>query len=234
MLNKFKDRAVIKIYNCTEELVNATCNQITQDITNQVKLKNSFILAVSGGSSPIPLFKSLAVRKDIPWQKGRITLIDERCVSNTDNASNEKLVKEHLLTNAAQNVDFMPLYQGNTTVEQCVKKLNEQYQHTRIDIGILGMGLDGHTASLFPCSGEFQQVLNSQQPYAYITPGTAPYQRITLTLTALVAINSLYLFIPGKEKLDRFNVILNGEDNQSPLAYLLEKREHPLQVLSCL
>ena len=171
----------------------------------------------------------------MPWlQQGTLTLIDERWVPATANDSNEKLLSEHLLTDHAATARLVPLYDGESSIEDRIRALNKT--PTWIDIGVLGMGMDGHTASLFPCSPEFADNLATADNYVIASPQTAGHQRISLSGHALLQIPLLYLFVPGEAKFKRLQEILAGQDTRSPIYWLLthsDTREHPIRVFSC-
>ncbi|MDD4886354.1 MAG: 6-phosphogluconolactonase [Thiomonas sp.] len=131
------------------------------------------LLAVSGGRSPIPLFHALA-QAPIDWARVTIALVDERVVPADHADSNAALVRAHLLTGAAAQARFLPLVDDPQDLAGCVTRANAQLRALALPISaaLLGMGDDGHTASLFPGAPELAAGLDPAYPDAYlaITP----------------------------------------------------------------
>jgi len=172
-------------------------------------------LAVSGGSTPINFFQKVS-KLDILWSSIDITLIDDRWVEPTHKDSNEFLVRKYLLQNKAVNANFIPLKNnsnsakdGQKELEGCLDKLKKP-----IDLSILGMGNDGHTASLFPCSDELYLAMDidNQNKCIAVNPKTAPYERISLTRSMINKSNNIALYIVGEKKLETLEIAINNKD----------------------
>lgn len=133
--------------------VQALAASIANTLTHVIEVQGSACLAVSGGRSPIALFAALRVLP-LRWADVSITLVDERAVPPEHADSNARLVREHLLQDAAAAARFFPLvlsphvHGESVDVDACVATANDPFQQP--DVVILGMGDDGHTASLFP------------------------------------------------------------------------------------
>lgn len=196
-------------------------NRISSLITRIIKQKDCVVIAVSGGKSPIPLFNCLS-NEELSWEKVTIVLVDERMVEVNDADSNEKLIKTHLLKNKASSARFIGLM--NQSTHDIISIANSAI--SCIDIAILGMGNDGHTASIFPDCPEFNYAIDNNNNNSYIltNPISAKYQRITLTLNALKKIPHLILSISGNEK---YNVLIEAEKQNNknyPISYLIKQR----------
>lgn len=166
--------------------------------------KNGFAsLIVSGGSTPIGLFKALSAIA-LPWESIVVSLADERWVDTTDDASNEKLVKTHLLQNFAADAKFISLKSSTAaTVNDAIKSCSSEMSSILpADIVILGMGTDGHTASIFPCSKQMDEALcmDTDEFYISVEPTAAPHTRISLRLPSIVSAKHVFLHITGNEK----------------------------------
>lgn len=168
-------------------------------------------LAVSGGRTPIQLFEQLSPLP-LSWQQIDITLIDERCVPADHTDSNAGLVQRHLLQQHAQQARFLPLYQQEESTEALNQRLSQL--HWPLDVAILGMGNDGHTASLFPAAAELEAGLDPAQSQLCLslTPPSAPHRRLTLSRRAISASKTLILHLQGDDKLATLEQALAGDD----------------------
>jgi len=184
-------------------LVEGFSQQIASILKQAISKKGSASIAVSGGSTPKPLFAALS-KFDLPWSKVSITLADDRWVDILDDASNEKLVRENLLVNFAAAANFVSLKTSDADAQDAEAQISDRLNalHLPLDIIILGMGEDGHTASLFPCSAQIQEGLNLHRvkPVLATQPSTAPHQRMSLSLATIVASPHVFLHITGDSK----------------------------------
>ena len=163
-------------------------------------------LVVSGGSTPVEFFRLLS-KAVLPWHLVTITLTDDRMVQADHADSNTLLVRKHLLQNNAVSARFLPLFSCETTAENAIARGNKIVAALgKTDAVILGMGSDGHTASLFPRARDLSLGLNPNldQHCISISPSTALYDRLTLTLPALLNTAHLFLHFYGQEKLSVF------------------------------
>ncbi len=210
-------------YNSAELQIDAIVDYLVQSIRQLLETKDEICIAVSGGKSPIGLFEKLS-RQSIDWAKVTITLVDERFIDTNNQDSNENLVKTYLLKNKAKEAKFIGLSNTNMKVDSVIDHLNATMP--KIDIAILGMGEDGHTASIFPCCSELERATNLSATEKYIAtkPTTANYQRIGLNLSALVEIPHLILSINGNKKLEVLEKSLTTEKKQPPIGLLLSNR----------
>jgi len=160
-------------------------------------------LAVSGGTSPRPLFEALAI-EPLDWARVDVTLVDDRWVPETDAASNARLVRETLLTQAASAARFAPLVDVSVSLEARIAALNADASYALPNVAVLGMGEDGHTASIFADAPahEWTHALQTRERYVAVHPGVAPHARVSLSMSALKGIGQLFLLISGERKLD--------------------------------
>ncbi len=160
-------------------------------------------LAVSGGTSPRPFFEALAA-EPLDWRRVDLTLVDDRWVPETDSASNARLVRETLLTQAAAAARFAPLVDVSVPLDAHIAALNADPSYALPDVAVLGMGEDGHTASLFADAPahEWAHGLQTAERYVAVHPGAAPHARVSLSMSALKGIGRLFLLISGERKLD--------------------------------
>jgi 6-phosphogluconolactonase len=161
-------------------------------------------LAVSGGSSPRPFLKVLSTQA-FDWPRIDVTLVDDRWVPDTDNDSNSRFAHETLLQNAAQHAAFWPLVDTSQTLEAHVAALNADTSRKLPDVAVLGMGEDGHTASIFADSPEWDFSLTTTDRFVSVHPGAAPHARVSWSMPALKQMGRLFLLIAGPRKLEVLN-----------------------------
>lgn len=180
--------------------INKLKKSIIKDLQKALVKKDTATLVLSGGSTPKQLFTLLS-KTNIAWGKVTILLCDERCVNTNHKDSNEKLVKTYLLKNYAKKAKFFPLYENNKQINSLIKQKSLQLKSfKKFDVVILGMGDDGHTASLFPNNKKLVSAYTTKKACIHITPLIAPYERISLTKKALLNSHHIYLHTNGEEK----------------------------------
>ena len=171
----------------TAERLFATREALAAQLASDVAavLMSATTLAVSGGATPGLFLENLS-HQDIPWAQVTVTLVDERQVPETSERSNARLVRASLLQNKAAAARFVPLTEVNSP----------------LDVVILGMGNDGHTASFFPGGDNLAEALDPATTRRVIeinAPG-ADEPRLTFTLPAITAAKHVMLHIEGAEK----------------------------------
>lgn len=203
------------LYNSVTELNQAFVAKVAAILNNAIEQDGKASLVVSGGRTPVAMFQALS-QQTLDWGKVDISLADERWVDVQDPASNEKMVREQLLQNKAAMANFVGLKNAaadaNDGTQLCSENLAQM--KTPFDVLILGMGEDGHTASLFPCSEQIDAGLDMQsgQHYIAVQPTTAPNQRMSLTLPALLNSQNIFLHLTGDSKKQVLQQALDGDD----------------------
>ena len=161
-------------------------------------------LAVSGGTSPRPFLQTLA-HEPLDWGRIDVTLVDDRWVPETDAASNARLVRETLLQHAARAAHFLPLVDTTKALDAHVAALNGDGRLALPNVAVLGMGEDGHTASIFADAPEWDHAITTAERFVAVHPGNAPHARVSWSLSALKRIERLFLLIAGPRKLEVLN-----------------------------
>ena len=218
--------------------------ELAQDIAQRLDAaiaeRGFAVLSVSGGKSPITLFQALR-RHLIDWSKVRVTLVVERCVPCTHPDSNALLVRTHLLQENASAASFAPM------VEQAAEPLPAPDVLAQIasfalqaagttDVLVLGMGADGHTASLFPDALNLADALDVSNPHACIAielanpPANAPYQRLTQPLAQLLRARHIVLPLSGADKLATLRLAQQGISAQYPVSCVLHQTQTPVAL----
>ncbi|MBL6974014.1 MAG: 6-phosphogluconolactonase, partial [Sulfurimonas sp.] len=187
--------------------------------------------AVSGGSTPKELFKKLS-QMNLPWHKVTITLVDERWVEPYYSDSNEKLIKETLLQNKASSAKFIPL--KNVVVhhkDACLVTKNRFKNIDELDVVVLGMGTDGHTASFFPNAKDLDKALETKEKCCPSTANVEPFERMTLTRSFLLTAKSLILHIEGEVKKTVFDMAAKSSDcHKMPIVAMMQQKTPLLEV----
>lgn len=201
-------------------LAEALADAVASDLRNGVDARGGATLVVSGGSTPRRFLETLA-RQPVPWAQITITLADERWVPPGHARSNERLLRETLLRGAAGAARFIPLYRPSATPESALVEIVADLDALSLpfDVVVLGMGQDGHCASLFPGGDhlpEAMRVDGSERASPMRAP-SADEPRITLTLAALTQTRAMYLHIEGEQKQALLGRALAGE---APFAHV--------------
>jgi len=173
-------------------------------------------LLLSGGNTPAPVYSALSQRP-LDWAKIKIGLVDERFLPEGDANRNDGLVRRTLLTNAAADGVFSPLIFPGRSIDGCVQLANQQAQSA--NVVVLGMGDDGHTASLFPGMRGLDAALAADTPYVAVDasgcPGSQTWPlRISLTPAGLAAAATRILLIRGEGKRVLLERVMAGDDVQ--------------------
>ncbi|HEF5871831.1 TPA: 6-phosphogluconolactonase [Burkholderia cenocepacia] len=158
-------------------------------------------LAVSGGTSPRPFLHTLS-HAALDWAGVDVTLVDDRWVPDDDAASNAQLVRDTLLQHAAAPARFLPLVDTRTTLDAQVAALNANPDYRVPTVAVLGMGEDGHTASIFADAPEWEHAITTPERFVAVHPGAAPHARVSFSLDALKRVERLFLLIAGPAKRD--------------------------------
>lgn len=196
------------------ELCSSLARSVAAQLREALLDKDRATLIVSGGSTPLPMFRELC-QQDLDWKRVHITLADERWVAEDHPDSNTSLVKRELLQGLASAAHFIPLWNDASTLEQGVERteaLLAEYTEP-FDVVILGMGNDGHTASLFPCADAkaLNRGLTSQESSVPMCPTTAPHKRISMTLQRLLNCQHLILHTSGVDKRKTLESALSSD-----------------------
>jgi 6-phosphogluconolactonase len=208
----------MKTFESKKELEKALCDQLINDLSVAIKEKNSATLLLSGGSTPLGLYQLLS-NQLIDWSKVTVGLVDERFVSNTSDFSNEKLVLSTLFNNKAKECIFIPMiYDLNDRLEN-LKKVQTAYSIFKDpDVVLLGMGEDGHTASIFPFDLNSELAFETTDFIVSTEAPKEPIQRISCSPTLLDTAKNCYLMITGiKKKL----VLETALDLKLPIGYFI-------------
>jgi 6-phosphogluconolactonase len=170
--------------------------------------------ALSGGSTPEPAYRALAAMP-LDWSKITFALVDERFVPSTHAASNEGMLRRALAPALAAGARLQPMYTNVASLDQAADAADARYAPLRIDIALMGMGLDGHTASWFPGADKLGEALDLDNPRTVIglnaPQADGSTERLTLTRAAMSRASGVVLLITGQDKRAKLEAALAGD-----------------------
>lgn len=195
-------------------LASELASAVAKQLIAAVDANGVATLVVSGGRSPVAFFQNLA-KQTLDWSKVVISLADERWVPVEHADSNAGLLKRYLLQGPAAKARFIGLYSAAANLKEAAQNADSILAELPpIDVLVLGMGDDGHTASLFPNSPNLGEALrlDSERRCLPMMAPTVPRQRLTLTRPLLASARLPILSISGQAKLDTLRTALAGDD----------------------
>jgi 6-phosphogluconolactonase len=215
-------------------LTRQLAERIRHLLGDSIRRRGRASLVVSGGTTPVALFEALS-GADMAWEKVVVSLADERWVDPGNPASNEYLVRTRLLKNKAALARFIGLKTPEDTAgageAACAERICQM--PVPFDLLILGMGDDGHTASLFPGATALPGALDmtSERICMAVSPPAVPHDRMTLTLPALLNSRRLFVHIVGEKKRQVYEKAIAGESTEEmPIRAILGQKKVPVTI----
>ena len=220
------EKPIINVYPTPAALVEDMADKIVEAARLATKNNELLSLFLSGGSTPKALHEKLAsddYRKLIDWRGVEIFFGDERCVPPTSDLSNYKMALDTLISKVPIPPDNVYRMKGEIDPNEAAKQyglmLKEKFMDAGPDVLLLGMGDDGHTASLFPGTEALAEThhrcMANHVPYDYIPAGTN--WRITLTYPFINRSRAVYVLATGAAKAKRIQEVLEGDDERFPI-----------------
>lgn len=209
-------------FNGLTTLSEALAQTAATTLRDAIRQRGQASLIVPGGHTPAVYLPRLA-QMDLPWQHVFITLSDERWVEPSSALSNERLIRECFLPLMPCQPQFIPLKTFHAHPDQAMADINERLAGlpSPFSLVILGMGEDGHIASLFPGMNPDP---DSDSLCRTATPPAAPSLRISLSLRALINSDRIILVITGKEKRQLVDRLVASPDQSIPFSRLIQAR----------
>lgn len=204
-----------------DDLADVAAQAIGKALSLAVAARGAASLIATGGRSPGPIYDRLTAI-DVDWAKVTVSLSDDRCVDEDDADSNARLVRTRLLQGPAAVARFLPLSlaPGSATLRPFMP----------FDAVMLGMGEDGHIASLIPGDPGLEDALTTSDLLRDVPAGlgSPPLARVTLTLTAILSGQAIFLLIAGAAKREVISRALAGED--LPVTRLITQAGNRLRI----
>ena len=218
-------KPAVEILADADALAERAAELVLEASTRATSSKETFSIALSGGSTPKTLYQLLAdpaqrFREQFPWSSTHFFWTDERHVGPDDPESNYRMAQEAMLSHVPiPQINIHRIYGELKNAERAATDYEAELKKTfgnspRIDLVLLGMGADGHTASIFPGS----EVLNETNSLV-----AAPWvdklnsYRLTMTLPVLNNAQEVLLLVSGEEKAETLNRVLTGSEHQYPV-----------------
>jgi 6-phosphogluconolactonase len=219
-------------FGSRQDLAGALAATVAGRLSQAVVTRGSASLAVSGGTTPALFFAALS-GQDIDWSRVTVTLVDERFVEPSSPRSNEGLVRRALLTGKAATAKFIPLYSDAGSAEEA-RATSEQALAAcplPLDVVVLGMGGDGHTASFFPDATRLEELLDPSNTalIATVEAPSAGEPRLTMTLPPIASAAYLALHVEGEEKRRVIDAVLAGKSSP-PISAVLGAAKSDVQI----
>jgi 6-phosphogluconolactonase len=222
-------------YTDLEALSRELAVQLARSLGAAIAARGLASLVVSGGRTPVRLFEMLRAQP-LDWSRVCIALADERWVDVKDAGSNERLVRDVLMKDNAAGARFLGLKNGAPTPDLGAVSAWETFARVPrpFDAVVLGMGDDGHTASLFPRSPNLPSALNPAAVAGCVgmwSPA-APHPRLSLNLTALLDSRRIVVLINGESKWTTYTAACAaGAVSDMPVRAVLRQSRTPVDVM---
>jgi 6-phosphogluconolactonase len=238
--NRRKESALYKMqpiehrFETGEQLASSLAQSIAADLRVAIAARGKASLVVSGGRTPAVMFAVLG-QYELAWNKVWITLTDERWVDAHHADSNEAMLHRTLLQQHAAAAHLVPLKNAATTAKEgeAESGKNINAMPRPFDVVVLGMGDDGHFASLFPQAPQLSHGLDlaNKNFCIAVDPITAPHARMSLTLATLLASRRIVIQLLGEGKWQVYQRALQaGEATELPIRAVLNQTKTAVEV----
>ena len=216
-------------------LASALSQAMQRHVLQALSVQPKVLVGLAGGSTPMAAYTDFANAK-LPWQQLEFVLIDERFVPITDSQSNEANISQAFTKIKTKMGAWHGLYQHAEYIEQSAALANEKIKKLdmAIDIVIVGMGADGHIASLFVESADYVSAMDISSNQAVLPirfdQQEQKIDRLSFTLVELLKAKKMLICISGAEKRSVLESSLNGNKPEYAMAQLLKYYPNPVEI----
>jgi 6-phosphogluconolactonase len=224
-------------YDSVEEMAQAVAGDVGFIIESALDARDAALIAVPGGNTPVPVFEQLTERS-LSWRKVTVIPTDDRLVAVDNDLSNARLLARAFMPSGARVV---PIATVNDDYRAAGNAADARLQDLPWppDLAWLGMGKDGHTASIF-AGPDLQDALDAPKARRAVgvmpdpLPPEAPVARVTLTRAAILSARTIIITITGQEKRDLLEqAIEDGQSSKLPIGRVLAEAEQPIDIHWC-
>ena len=221
-------------YDSPEEMAEAVAGDIGFIIESALDARGEALIAVPGGKTPLPIYQELAKAK-LNWKKVTIIPTDDRLVPLTDDKSNIRAIAQAFLPTGAR---VFPITSDIADYKLAGNSANAKLSELKfpLDLAWIGVGEDGHTASIFP-GPDLEDALNAPKGRHAVgvmpdpLPADAPVARVTLTRSAILSARTVLITVTGDEKKALLEqAIEDGHSSKLPIGRVLAEAEQPIDI----
>ena len=224
-------------YDSIEEMADAVAGDVGFIVESALDARGSALLALPGGRTPLPIFERLAATS-LPWKKVTIIPTDDRLVPMQDERSNVRAIAQAFLRAGARVVPIATEIPDHRLAGNSADARLQDLPWPP-DLVWLGMGEDGHTASLF-AGPDLQDALDAPKARRAVgvmpdpMPADAPVARVTLTRAAILSARTMLITTTGQKKRDLLEqAIADGQSSKLPIGRVLAEAEQPIDIHWC-
>jgi len=204
-------------------LMERLAQNLEESIRTCLQTQNRCRIALSGGSTPAPVYEILGKNDDLPWERCDFFMVDERFVPSSQSDNNESMIRKafkqsRLILYAVDTDTSSTSTEAAQKYEAVLKQQFAQETLPVFDIILLGLGPDGHTASLFPGTGAVEVQDKLALP---VIPLNAPHERISLSLPVLRAAKRVIFLTHGEAKIEAVSEVLIARNPEKPASHVL-------------
>jgi 6-phosphogluconolactonase len=225
-------------YDSVEELADAVAGDVGFIVESALEARDSALIALPGGSTPKPIYPKIAAR-NLPWKRVTIIPTDDRLVPVTDDLANVRALAKTFLPLGARVIPLTTDKADDYRMAGNAADARLQDVSWPPDLVWLGVGKDGHTASIF-AGPDFQSALDAPKARRAIgvmpdpLPDDAPVARVTLTRAAILSARTILITITGQDKRDMLEqAIADGHSSRLPIGRVLAEAEQPIDIHWC-